>query len=147
MTREYLKNYRHYKEWVDEQLEDYNERMERVMHLSQHITGLPKAKGNTSYELEKIIDDFKDILNMVHEEQKRLNAVLIQLNKLKPLYRNILYKRYVEGKRLEQVATEVGYSYNRTCSFNGYALNEFDKLDEEEKSSKKTKLIKNDKIC
>ena len=130
MNREYLKNYRHHKEWVDEQLEDYDMRMARVMRLTQQITGLPKSKNNSNYELEKIIDDFKDILKMVHEEQAKLNSVIVQLNKLKPLYRNILYKRYVEGKSLEQVATDVGYSYNRTCSFNGYALNEFDKLDE-----------------
>lgn len=136
MNREYLKNYRYHKEWVDEQLEDYNMRIERVMHLSQNLTGLPKAKSNTNYELEKIIDDFKDILEMVHEEQAKLNAVVVQLNKLKPLYKNILYKRYVEGKRLEQVSTEVGYSYNRTCSFNGYALNEFDKLDNEKVDKK-----------
>lgn len=140
MTREYLINYRHHKEWVDEQLDDYEERMARVLRITQQLTGLPKGKGNNAnYELEKIMDDFKDILNMVHEEQAKLSAVIIQLNKLKPLYKNILRKRYVEGKNLEQVATEVGYSYNRTCSFNGYALNEFDKLDEEEKSSKKNK--------
>ena len=133
MNREYLKNYKFHKEWVDEQLEDYNLRIERVMNLSQNITGLPKSKKTENYELEKIIDDFKDILKMVHEEQLKLNSVIIQLNKLTPLYKNILYKRYVEGKRLEQVATEVGYSYNRTCSFNGYALNEFDKLDKVDK--------------
>ncbi len=142
MTREYLINYRHHKEWVDEQLEDYEERMERVLHLTQLLTGLPKGQGDkASYELEKIMDDFKDILKMVHEEQAKLSAVLIQLNKLKPLYKNILKKRYVQGKKLGQVATEVGYSYNKTCTYNGFALNEFDKLDEEE-NNKKSKVGK-----
>lgn len=129
MTREDLKNYRHSKEWVDEQLEDYNERIERVISLSQNLNGLPKAKGKPNYELEKIIDDFKEILEMVHQEQEKLSKILKQLNLLKPLHKNILYKRYIEGKKLEQISTEIGYSYNRTCAFNGYALNEFDKLD------------------
>ena len=142
MNREYLINYKHHKEWVDEQLEDYEERMERVLHLTQLLTGLPKGQGDkANYELEKIMDDFKDILKMVHEEQAKLSAVLIQLNKLKPLYKNILKKRYVQGKKLGQVATEVGYSYNKTCTYNGFALNEFDKLDEEE-NNKKSKVGK-----
>jgi hypothetical protein len=39
------------------------------------------------------------------------------------------------------VATEVGYSYNKTCTYNGFALNEVDKLDEEE-NNKKSKVGK-----
>ena len=129
MTREDLINYKDNKNWVDEQLEDYNERIERVMSLTQAITGLPKAQGKPNYELEKIIDDFKEIFEIIHKEQEKLNKVLKQVNELKPLYKNILTKRYIEGKKLEQVATEVNYNYYTTCRFNGYALNEFDKLD------------------
>lgn len=129
MTREDLINYKDNKDWVDEQLQDYNERIERVMSLTQAITGLPKAQGKPNYELEKIIDDFKEIFEIIHKEQKRLNEVLKQVNELKPLYKKIITKRYIEGKKLEQVATEVNYGYYTTCRFNGYALNEFDKLD------------------
>jgi DNA-directed RNA polymerase specialized sigma24 family protein len=129
MTREDLINYKDNKEWVDEQLEDYNVRIERVMNLTQTITGLPKAQGKPNYELEKIIDDFKEIFEIIHKEQEKLNEVLKQVNELKPLYKKILTKRYIEGKKLEQVATEINYGYYTTCRFNGYALNEFDKLD------------------
>ena len=129
MTREDLLNYKDNKDWVDEQLEDYNERIERVMSLTQAITGLPKAQGKPNYELEKIIDDFKEVFKIIHKEQEKLSKVLKQVNELKPLYKKILTKRYIEGKKLEQVAMEVNYSYYTTCRFNGYALNEFDKLD------------------
>lgn len=129
MNREDLKNYIETKKWVDQQLEDYNERIERVTSLSQSLDGLPKAKGKANYEIEKIIDEFKEILEIVHQEQQKLNEVIKQLNLMKnPLHRNILYLRYIKGLKLEQISTEVNYSYNRTCSFNGYALNEFDKL-------------------
>ena len=130
MTREDLKNYKDNKEWVDEQLENYNERIGRITSLTQAITGLPKAQGKPNYELEELIDEFKDTFQIIKEEQEKLNKVLEQLNKLKPLYKRILTKRYIEGKKLEQVAIEVSYSYYRTCRLNGKALNEFDKLDE-----------------
>jgi DNA repair ATPase RecN len=132
MTREELINYKDNKEWIDERLEDYNERIEGVTSLTQAITGLPKAQGKPNYELEKVIDEFKEILEIIKTEQEKLNKVLEQLNKLKPLYKRILTKRYIEGKKLEQVAMEVNYNYYTTCRFNGYALNEFDKLDEGE---------------
>ena len=50
MTREDLKNYKDNKEWVDEQLENYNERIGRITSLTQAITGLPKAQGKPNYE-------------------------------------------------------------------------------------------------
>ena len=133
MTREDLKNYKDNQDWVEEQLEDYNMRIEKVMSLTQRITGLPKAQGKPNYELEKIIDDFKDTMEIIHKEQEKQNKILEQLNKLKPLYKRILTKRYIEGKKLEQVAIEVNYGYHTTCRFNGYALNDFDKLDKKEK--------------
>lgn len=128
MTREDLINYKDNQQWVEEQLEDYNERMSRVMKLTQTISGMPKASGKPNYELEKVIDEFKETLELIKKEQEKQNRVLEQLNGLKPLYKRILTKKYIEGKKLEQVAIEVNYNYYTTCRFNGYALNEFDKL-------------------
>ena len=129
MTREDLINYKDNQKWVEEQLEDYNERMERVMKLTQALSGMPKASGKPNYELEKLIDEFKETFELIKKEQEKQNKILKQLNELKPLYKRILTKKYIEGKKLEQVAIEVNYNYYTTCRFNGYALNEFDKLD------------------
>lgn len=133
MTREDLINYKDNQQWVEEQLEDYNERMDRVMKLTQAINGMPKASGKPNYELEKVIDEFKETLELIKKEQEKQNKILEQLNGLKPLYKRILTKKYIEGKKLEQVAIEVNYNYYTTCRFNGYALNEFDKLNKKEK--------------
>ena len=43
-------------------------------------------------------------------------------------YAEILYKRYIEFKRLELIAVELGYSYNRIRHLHGEALKYFDKL-------------------
>lgn len=128
MNRNDLKNYRYSKQWVDDQLEDYNRDIEKVMRLGQVISDMPKAKNKPNYALEEVMDKYHDLLELVKQEQEKLSLIMKQLNKLDPLYRSILYKRYIEGKKLEQISTEIGYSYNRTCTYNGYALNEFDKI-------------------
>ena len=78
--------------------------------------------------IEKIFDEYREILKIVHSEEKRLKEIIEVVNQLRPLYKRILTKRYIEGKSLEQVSYEVGYCYNRTCSLNGYALKEFEKI-------------------
>lgn len=40
-------------------------------------------------------------------------------------YMNLLYKRYVEGKRLEVIAVEMNYNYGHTKKMHGWALLEF----------------------
>lgn len=141
MTREDLKNFKDAQDWVDEQLENYQARIDKITRLGQVMDGMPKAQNKPNYELEKIIDEYREILKIVHSEEKKLKQVIEQLNQLKPLHKRILTKRYVEGKKLEQVAYEVGYSYNKTCTYNGNALDEFDKYDE------KSKWVKKGKIC
>lgn len=40
---------------------------------------------------------------------------------------NILYKRYVEYKRLKTIADEMNYTYEYIRSMHGWALEEFSK--------------------
>ena len=43
-------------------------------------------------------------------------------------YRNILFKRYVEYKSIEQIAVEMNYNYPYIVELHGYALRAFEKL-------------------
>lgn len=128
MTREDLKNYKYRKDWIKSQINKYIEQREQVMSLSQYFDGMPKAQNKPNYALEELVDKYNELINIMNEEQDLQNEIIKQLNKLKPIYKLILYKRYIEGKSLEEVSTEIGYSYNKTCTFNGDALDEFDKI-------------------
>jgi len=128
MTREDLKNYKYKKDWIQSQINKYIEQREQIMGLSQYFDGMPKAQNKPNYELEELVDKYNELINIMNKEQSELNDIIKQLNKLKPIYKLILYKRYIEGKSLEEVSTEIGYSYNKTCTFNGDALDEFDKI-------------------
>lgn len=128
MNREDLENYRDAEQWVENILEEYEDKLEKIKKLSQVIDDMPKARNKPNYEHEKIMDEYKEILEIAYQKQKQLKNIIKQLDKLKPLYSNILFLTYVEGMKLEEVAEKVNYSYNKTCTYKGLALNEFDKL-------------------
>ena len=43
-------------------------------------------------------------------------------------YVDILYKRYVDGMKFEQIALEMNYEYKWTCSLHGRALLAFEEM-------------------
>ena len=129
MNREDLKGLKHSQAWVKEQIDKYTEQREQVYGLSQYFDGMPKPQNKPSYALENLIDSYDELLNILEEEQKKVNSILKQINKLDPLYRVILTKRYLYGENFETISTEIHYDYYNTCKLHGKALNEFDKLD------------------
>lgn len=69
-------------------------------------------------EINREIDTFAD------EKHKIINQIQgLQDSK----HIDILYKRYVEFKRLEVVAVEMGYTYQYARELHGYALQEFER--------------------
>lgn len=132
MNREDLKNYRYNQKWVEEQISKYEEMKERVYNLSQAIDGMPKAQNKPNYTLEDLMDKFNEILEIIYENQEKQNNIVKQLDKIEPLYRNILYLRYIKGLDLEEISTEIGYNYYKTCRLNGEALEKFDEVGKKE---------------
>ena len=128
MTREDLKGLKYSQEWVARQIEKYEEQRTIVMNISQNIYGMPKAQNKPNYALENLLDQYNELLNILADEQKKINEIIIEINQLSPLHKIIITKRYIEGKNFETIASEIGYDYYNTCKLHGKALNEFDKL-------------------
>lgn len=128
MTREDLKGLKYSQEWVARQIEKYEEQRTIVMNISQNIDGMPKAQNKPNYALENLLDQYNELLNILADEQKKINEIIIEINQLSPLHKIIITKRYIEGKNFETIASEIGYDYYNTCKLHGKALNEFDKL-------------------
>ena len=127
--RDELKGLKYSQDWVKEQILRYEEQRTIVMNISQNIDGMPKAQNKPNYAIENLLDSYNELLNILAEEQKKINKILQQINKLSPIHKTVLTKRYIEGKSLETIASEIGYDYYNTCKLHGKALNEFDKLD------------------
>lgn len=129
MNRDDLKGLKHSQAWVKEQIDKYKEQREQVYGLSQYFDGMPKPQNKPSYAIENLIDSYDELFNILAKEQRKVNEILKQINKLNPLYRVILTKRYLYGEKFEVISTEIHYDYYNTCKLHGKALNEFDKLD------------------
>lgn len=55
--------------------------------------------------------------------------VIINIQKLNnPEYEQILYKRYCQSKKWEEIALEMNYTYQWVCKLHGRALLELDKI-------------------
>jgi len=134
MTREDLKGLKYSQEWVKRQIEKYEEQRTMVMNISQNLDGMPKAQNKPSYAIENLLDQYNELLNILAEEQKKINKIILHINKLSPLHKIILSKRYIDGQNFETIATEIGYDYYNTCKLHGQALNEFDKLERNDTS-------------
>ena len=93
-------------------------------------------KVQTSPVLDRLGNDVSEILELeeeIRQEIKRYNElkhkIINEIHSLNNrLYIEILYKRYVEFKSLEEIAVEMNYSYDRVRHLHGYALIEFDKI-------------------
>ena len=69
-------------------------------------------------EISSLVDNYVDKKTTIIEQIQSME------NKN---YMNLLYKRYVEGKRLELIAVEMNYSYLYTRQMHGKALLDFGK--------------------
>ena len=127
MTREDLKKYRENKLWIDSQMELYQEMKQRAEGLKAVVLdGMPKAKNKPNYAIENLIDKYDFILNELAKEQEKQIEILLQLRKVEDPFRKLLFKYYIQGKKLVRVADEMNYSYDRVKHVHKIALKKFD---------------------
>ncbi len=84
--------------------------------------------GSAGYEkqIEKIIDLENEIDQLIDEYVDLKHKIIGEIHELQnSKHIEILYKRYVENKKLVQIAVEMDYSYNHIKHIHGYALQEF----------------------
>lgn len=85
--------------------------------LSGQIAEYTKLENKIKREINSLNEEKFKIIKEIHSLQGKNSRVYIQ----------ILFKRYVELKRLEQIAVETTYSYDRVRHLHGCALIEFQK--------------------
>lgn len=76
--------------------------------------------------LARLLDNEKELMHKIEQLMQKQKEIVEQIEKCRFPYRNILYKTYIQGKKLVTVASEMGYDYKYICKQHGFALNEFD---------------------
>lgn len=143
-AKEYLERIK----WCDVLIDSKLEELEKLNSLVRRITpvmsdtngaggGNQDKVGDTVAKIidlrAKIDKDTDEFVNLKHEAAALLEKIE------KPEYYQVLHKRYIQYKTLEQIAGELNYSWRWACKLHGRALQAFDKvLTESGKRKKRT---------
>lgn len=129
--KEYLRQLR----TAEIKIEQKEEELERLKSSLESIsTGTDSERVQTTPR-DKVSEDVPQMVDLKREIESDIKELLILKNKIineiqsmdNPVYINILYKRYVQYKSLEEIAVEMSYSYTRLRHLHGRALQGFKK--------------------
>lgn len=129
--KEYLRQLR----TAEIKIEQKEEELERLKASLESIsTGTDSERVQTTPR-DRLSEEITRIVDLEKEINSDLGAMLMLRNKIineiqsmdNPIYINILYKRYVQYKSLEEIAVEMSYSYTRLRHLHGRALQGFKK--------------------
>ena len=133
MNRQDLENYKSNKIWLEERIEEVEQRKKLLNKL---VATYGDSTGGSSNVNDRIAEDLAKLLDQTEEYMKQLidmqkKQIDIE-NKLDELpnknHRNILYFHYIKGYNLTETSNKVDLEYTYTVRQHGYALNEFDKI-------------------
>lgn len=129
--KEYLRQLRRLELYIEQRQEELNRLRELIgchaidygdrVQTSPSADSIPNEvirRAELEADISRKIERFLQLKHkIINEIQSLDNAV----------YVNILHKRYVEYKSLEEIAVEMNYSYIHIKRLHGYALLEFKK--------------------
>lgn len=95
---------------------NYDERVQTTPNFDKIGTALCKIE-KMQEKLNKLIDTYVDKKTEIIEQIESLEN---------EIYRNILYKRYAEGKTLVEIGADVNYSYRNLQRHHNRAISKFE---------------------
>lgn len=127
--------------------------LKEIREKRQHIERLKERRstlhldvsfGGIDYTADRVISSPKNkmeeatvkLFNRIEQIDKTIARLSVEIDdrieKIEALsnenYRDVLFKRYVEGKSLEEISVDMRYVYNYTCNLHGEALKELTKV-------------------
>lgn len=107
--------------------------LKEVRQSISYISGIDYSKdrvqssphaGNT--QIEKLVDLEAEVNKLIDETVAAKHKIITEIQMLDNAdYVQLLYKRYIEYKPFETIASEMFLSYYRTCHLHGEALQSF----------------------
>lgn len=131
-VKTYLKEIREKRQHI----ERLKERRE-ALHLDVSFGGIDYAadrvQNSPKNKLEEAAVDLYERLERINKTIARLSVeVDDRIESIENLpnesQRNVLFKRYVEGKSFEEISVEINHAYNYTCNLHGEALKNLQKM-------------------
>lgn len=129
MTKEELKAYRSILQEI-RQIREELARLKAGGPLGVRLTGLPRGSG-TSDPVGRAAVEAAALCELLDARLCRLFRLRAEIEgavaALTSRERLLIRKRYMEGKRWEQIAVEMGYTYQHVLKLHGRALQNMQK--------------------
>lgn len=92
------------------------------------VQSSPKGEANFVPVVERIVAIEAELDAKIDEYVDLKHRITAQIQELpNAQHIDLLQKKYIEGKRLEEIAVEMRYSYQYVRAMHGFALQEFNK--------------------
>lgn len=134
-AKEYLSQLRLINKDIEKKLgylEELNHFVENIktMDYSEDRVQISRAQNASFTEtIEKIIDLKINISSNIKRYVDLKNIIIKQIDSINiERYKDILYFRYIDFKRLDEIAIILNYSYDRVRHLHGEALMYFNKI-------------------
>lgn len=95
----------------------------RATAVTQAITGDVVQGTKDPHKFDRLVELDERIDRLVDRLVETRLDIISAISELEDgRLRELLFKRYIEGKRFEQIAVEMRYSWRQTCRLHGEAL-------------------------
>ena len=129
--KEYLRQIRLFDICIRQKEAELAAMRSEIESMSAAVTGervQTSAKDKMSEKVSHIVDLEAQIIQDKEKFLRMKDRIINEIQGLdNSVYVDILYKRYVEYKQLEEIAVEMNYSYRQVLRLHGFALQEFKK--------------------
>ena len=117
-AKEYLQQLQRLDTMINQKIKELGD----LRLMSQSVGGIDYSKERVQSSPSGDAPFVKPVLRMIELEHEIINQIQALQN---PKHIDILYKHYVEFKRLEIVAVEMNFTYQYIVELHGTALKEF----------------------
>lgn len=132
-TKEYLSQIQIMHHRIEEKKREIEELREMATCIGSLDYSKEPVKNSPSGDamvnaVARIVEAREQCAKIIVEYLEQKTVIANEINEMtNENYRQLLYKRYVEGKRLEQIAIEMNYNYDVARRMHGRALQDFAK--------------------
>ena len=109
-----------------EQLEEEKLRLSASLVGAVNITDMPHGSRKVEDRMAEVAVKMSDIAQMIADKLNQLYDLRQQIEQaieeLEPRERVLMRERYIEGKKWEQIAVDMGYCYMQICRIHGEIL-------------------------
>ena len=129
-AKEYLQEIRRFKYCIENKMRQREHLLESISFLEGVSYDRDKVqtspKDALSENVMRVLDLDREIEEAIHKYNEEMNRRINQINSMsKPEYVALLFMRYVDMKKFEEIAIEMKYDYWYTCRLHGDALRAF----------------------